>query len=97
MPIVMHPPIGRDLPYRPMHGDWHGLVKMAAKRHSHEQQCEAAGHRLSLLYKILKFMSLIILIILERASILILNYARSGSPAILEAVISVLGSWRSAS
>jgi hypothetical protein len=26
-----------SLPYRPMHGDWHGLVKMAAKRHLHEQ------------------------------------------------------------
>ncbi len=30
MPIATHPPIGHDLPYRPMHGNWHGLVKMAA-------------------------------------------------------------------
>jgi hypothetical protein len=45
----------------------------------------------------IKYISLIILIILEQASILLLNYVRSGSPAILEAVISVLGSWRSAS
>jgi hypothetical protein len=52
MPIATHPPIGHDLPYRPMHGNWHGLVEMAAKRHSHKQQCKAAGSRLSLLYKI---------------------------------------------
>ncbi len=52
MPIATHPQIGHDLPYWPMHGDWHGLVKMAIKRHSHEQQCEAAGCCLSLLYKI---------------------------------------------
>jgi hypothetical protein len=97
MPIASHPSIGHDLPYRPMHADWHGLVEMAAKRHSHEQQCEAAGRRLSLLYKILKIISLIILIILVCSPILILNYVRFGSPAILEAVISVLGSWRSAS
>jgi hypothetical protein len=45
----------------------------------------------------IKIISLIMLIILTRGSILLLNYIRSGSPAILEAVIAVLGSWRSAS
>ncbi len=34
---------------------------------------------------------------LTRGSILSLNYIRSGSPAILKAIIAVLGSWRSAS
>jgi hypothetical protein len=49
MPIAMHPSIGHDLPYQPMHGDWHWLAKMAAERHRQEQQCEAAGrHPLSL-------------------------------------------------
>jgi len=42
MPIATHPPIGHYLPYRGMRGNWHGLAKMAAKRHRHEQQCEAA-------------------------------------------------------
>jgi hypothetical protein len=45
----------------------------------------------------IKNISLIILIILTRGSILLLNYIRSGSPAILEAVIAILGSWHSAS
>jgi hypothetical protein len=31
MLIATHPLIGHDLPYRPMHGDWHGLVNMAGK------------------------------------------------------------------
>jgi len=49
MPIATHPPIGHDLPYRGMRGNWHGLAKMATKRHRHEQQCEAARcHPLSL-------------------------------------------------
>jgi hypothetical protein len=37
MLIATHPLIGQDLPYRPMHGNWHRLTKMAAKRHLHEQ------------------------------------------------------------
>ncbi len=49
MPIAMHLLIGHDLPYWPMRGNWHGLVKIAAKRHHHEQQCEAAGATPSLL------------------------------------------------
>jgi hypothetical protein len=44
------------------------------------------------LVKNIKFISLKILIILEPASILILNYVRSSLPAILETIISVLGS-----
>ena len=49
MPIAMHPLIGHDLPYWGMCGNWHGLTKMAAKRHCHEQQCKAARrHPLSL-------------------------------------------------
>ena len=42
MPIAMHPPIGHDLHNQLMRGDWHGLAKMAAERHRHEQQCKAA-------------------------------------------------------
>jgi hypothetical protein len=45
----------------------------------------------------IKIISLIIFVILERGSILLLKYIRSGLPAILEAVIAVLGLWRSAS
>ncbi len=53
MPIATHPPIGHNLPYQLMHVDWHGLAKMAAERHHHEQQCEAARrHPLSLVDKI---------------------------------------------
>ena len=49
MPIAMHLPIGHKLPYRPMHGNRHGLAKMATKRHCHEQQFKAARrHPLSL-------------------------------------------------
>ena len=44
MPIAVHSLIGHDLPYRPMCVDWHGLAKMAAKRHRHEQQRKAARH-----------------------------------------------------
>ena len=33
MPIATHWLKGHDLPYRWMHGDWHGLAKMAAGRH----------------------------------------------------------------
>ena len=52
VPIATHPLIGHNLPYQPMHGNWHRLAKMATKRHLHEQQCKATGLCLSLLYKI---------------------------------------------
>jgi hypothetical protein len=45
----------------------------------------------------IKNISLIILVILVGGSILLLKYIRSSLPAILEAIIAVLGSWRSAS
>jgi len=61
MPIATHPPIGHDLPYRGMRGNWHGLAEMAAKRHCHEQQCEATRrHPLSLVDNIkIYFLSLV--------------------------------------
>ena len=41
--------MGHNLPYWLMHGNWHGLAKMAAKRYCHKQQCKAARcHPLSL-------------------------------------------------
>jgi hypothetical protein len=49
MPIAMHLPVGQNLAYQLMCGGWHGLVKMAIKRHHHEQQCKATRrHPLSL-------------------------------------------------
>ncbi len=49
MPIATHWLVGHDLPYRWMRGDWHGLAKMATKRHCHKQQCKTTGcHPLSL-------------------------------------------------
>ena len=97
MPIAMHLPIGHDLLYRPVCGDWHGLAKMAAKRHCHEQQCKTAGrHPLSLVDNV-KIILIIILLILTCASIMLVTYIRSGLPACLDAIIVVLGSWRSAS
>jgi hypothetical protein len=76
-----------------------GWPKKAARSHGISSGMMLLGcwvPSLSLVDNI-KFISFIILVILTRGSIILLNYIRSGSPVILEAVIIVLGSWRSAS
>ena len=98
MPIAMHPPIGHNLFYQPMRGNWHRLANMVTKRHLPRAAMWAAGcHPLSLVDKI-KIISFIILFILTRDQTMLLNYIRFGSFTILEAAsirVMAFSTWSS--
>jgi hypothetical protein len=64
---------GHNLLYWLMHGDWHGLVKMASKKTFARAAMQGRWAPPLSLVQNIKNMSLIILVILARGSILLLK------------------------